>query len=148
VKLNDALSGVTKIFLDTSPLIYFVEQKPGYEALIDEIFSRIDQGNLAAVTSVVGLAECLIRPIRQGDVAVEKDFTALITQGQGVTFVSLDRDAALQAAALRAKYNVSLNDAFQLAAALWSSCDAFLTNDYQLSRVQEIPILILDELEL
>ena len=52
------------------------------------------------------------------------------------------------AAELRARYNLRMPDALHVAAALSTSCDALLTNDARLKRVQELPILVLDELEL
>ena len=39
-------------------------------------------------------------------------------------------------------------EAIQIAAALTSGSDAFLTNDRALKRVQELPILVVDDLEL
>ena len=55
---------------------------------------------------------------------------------------------AESAADLRARYNLRTPDALHVASALSSGCDAFLTNDAGLKRVQELPILVLDELEL
>lgn len=43
-------------------------------------------------------------------------------------------------------YGISLTDAFQLAVALQTRCDGFLTNDRQLSRVRELNILLIDDL--
>jgi predicted nucleic acid-binding protein len=60
--------------------------------------------------------------------------------------MSLDA-AANSAAELRARFNLSLTDAYQIAAALGAGCDAFLTNDAGLKRVREITILVLDDLE-
>lgn len=52
-----------------------------------------------------------------------------------------------KAADLRARYNLTLTDAFQLAIAIQAECDAFLTNDSDLKRVKEIPVLVLSEAE-
>jgi predicted nucleic acid-binding protein len=45
-----------------------------------------------------------------------------------------------------AKYNVRVPDAIQIAAALETDAAAFLTNDNELKRVDEIPILTLADL--
>jgi len=42
IKLDDALAGVKNLGLDTAPVIYFVEKHPRYDALVTEIFRRID----------------------------------------------------------------------------------------------------------
>ena len=47
---------------------------------------------------------------------------------------------------MRARYNLSLTDALQIATAIQSDCDAFLTNDLQLKRVNELSILVVTEL--
>ena len=148
MKVNAALQGVARLFLDTAPVIYYVERNPSYTALVDDIFDRIDAGSLAAVTSPITLAECLVMPIRQGLAQVQQDFADVIVSGANVFFVTLDEAIARQAADLRARYQLALADAFQLAAALAGGSGAFLTNDHYLKRVRELPVLVLDELEL
>ena len=58
---------------------------------------------------------------------------------------SIDIDVAGNAAELRARHNIRLPDALQVAVALQSGCDAFITNDKQLLRVDEMAILVLDD---
>jgi len=53
-----------------------------------------------------------------------------------------------QAAQWRARYNLKTPDALQIAIALSAGSDAFLTNDGDFKRVQELKVLVLDELEL
>jgi len=60
--------------------------------------------------------------------------------------VDVDRNVARAAAQLRAKYNVSLPDALQVAASLSYGAKAFLTNDKRLPKLQEfIDVLVLDD---
>ena len=62
-------------------------------------------------------------------------------------FNNVDFDTAFLAAQLRAKYQaIKAMDALQLASAIQSHCDVFLTNDKQLRQVQEIKVLLVDEL--
>lgn len=42
MKLVDALRVVTRLFLDTAPVIYYVERHPQNAAKADEVFDRID----------------------------------------------------------------------------------------------------------
>ncbi len=44
LKLDDALAGVARLYLDTAPVIYFLERNPAYVDRVDEVFARIDQG--------------------------------------------------------------------------------------------------------
>lgn len=148
MKLADALQGVTRLFLDTAPVIYLVEKNPVYVGLVGAVFQRLDSGQLQAVTSPVTLAECLVHPLRHGLLQLRQDFINVVVNGAGTTFVSLDQTSGETAGGLRAQYNLRLPDALQLAAALGAGCDAFLTNDAQLKRVTELRILVLDDLEL
>ena len=146
--LSDAFDGVARLFLDTAPVIYYVERNPAYMDIVDGAFRYIDQMMLSAVTSSVTLAECLVYPIRQQDTALQQDFVDLITAGSNTQFIVIDQSIAQTAAEMRARYNLLLPDAFQVAAALASGCDALLTNDRGIARVTELRILILDDLTL
>jgi predicted nucleic acid-binding protein len=148
MKIADALRGMTRLFLDTAPVIYFVERNPNYAALVDEIFDRIDAGTITAATSPITLAECLVVPMRKKLVAAEQDFTDLIVSGANVTFMGIDSTIARQAAQFRAHHNLKLADAFQGAVAFAAGCNALLTNDLDLKRIRGINVLVLDELEL
>ncbi|MDQ1326876.1 MAG: hypothetical protein QG641_156 [Candidatus Poribacteria bacterium] len=137
---------ITHIFLDTSPLIYYVEENPSYFLIVKTIFDYIDNGSLIAVTSPVTLAECLVGVYRSGLFQYKEDFLELIVYGSNVIFMPIDSEQAQQAGELRAKYNLTLTDAFQIATALSAGCEVFLTNDITLKRVTELNVLILDEI--
>jgi predicted nucleic acid-binding protein len=114
---------------------------------VQGIFERLDDGKLMAVVSPITLAECLVLPYRQKSPDVAQIFTDLLVNSESVLFYPVDEVTADKAADLRARYNLTLTDAFQFAVAIQSDCDAFLTNDIDLKRVTEIPIIILSEAE-
>ena len=62
--LETALTSVTKLGLDTPPIIYFVEAHPDYDERVTEIFRQIASGKLTGVTSVITLTEVLPRRSR------------------------------------------------------------------------------------
>ena len=141
-RLNDA----TRLLLDSAPVIYYVEKHPRYVDLVQVAFDRVDLGLLSAVTSPVTLAECLVFPYRLGQADLVREFTELIVHGGNTDFVGIDQEIAAAAAALRARYNVSLADAFQIAIAVAAGCDALLTNDAALKRVSELDVIVLDDM--
>ena len=144
----DALRNVSRLFLDTAPVIYYVETNPSYIDRVEVFFDRIEAGTLTAVTSPITLAECLVMPFRTASIQLQQDFFSLIVFGDNTLFAPIDQECARRAAQLRAHYNLTLTDALQVAAALETDCDAFLTNDTNLKRVAELKILALDELTL
>ena len=66
---------------------------------------------------------------------------------EGIEFAGIDQTLALQAAQIRARYNLQLPDAFQIAVALAAGCEAFLTNDVIFRRVTELQVLVLDDFD-
>lgn len=143
----DQLQGVRQLFLDTAPVIYYVEKHPLYYPHVKPVFRLIDQGALRAVTSPVTLAECLIYPYRFQQPTVVESFYEVAVFGANVRFAPTTQLIADHAARLRAQYNVALPDALQLATAIVEACDIFLTNDPALQRVAEVNVLVLDQVE-
>ena len=144
--LQRNLKTIKRLFLDTAPLIYYVEEHPRYITLVDIIFASLDAGDFEAITSPVTLAECLVIPYRNSDARLQQAFLDLILNGVHTHFVEIEREAGALAAQLRARYNLSLPDALQCAVALHTGCDAFLTNDISLKRVTELPVIVLEEM--
>jgi predicted nucleic acid-binding protein len=148
MKIEEAFDGVKCVFLDTAPVIYYVEQNIYFLTVANHIFDDlIEKGTLIAVASPVTVAECLVAPIRNACAQGQQDFRVFLTENSSILLETIDDKTAEEAAKLRAKYNLTLSDALQVAVALQANCDAFLTNDVIFKRVTEIPIIILCELE-
>jgi predicted nucleic acid-binding protein len=147
-KIDDALAGVTKLGIDTSPFIYFVERSPVYVDRVREIFRRVDAGEVAGYTSTLTVTEVLTQPKREGKRQVEANYRAMLYQSRHLALRLINAVIAERAADLRAAYRLRTPDALQIAAALDAGCEAFLTNDAALQRVTEVRVLVLDELEL
>jgi len=147
VKLSAQIGKTKRLFLDTAPVIYYIEGDANYLARADIVFNALDNLSLSAVTSPITLAECLIVPLRNADENVRQAFLELILNSQNIHFHPSDETIALKAAEFRANYNLTLTDAFQVATAIVAECDAFLTNDTALKRVKEIHAIVLDDFE-
>lgn len=148
MKLDDALSGVTALGIDTAPLIYFVERHASYSDLMRAIVQRIDSGQLAGFSSVVTLTEVLTHPLRQNNRALVAEYRALLLNSRNFMLSEITVEIAEIAAELRGRRYLRTPDALQIAAALHAGCQAFLTNDQELSRLSELRIIVLKELEL
>jgi predicted nucleic acid-binding protein len=147
MKIGDAFQGINKVFLDTAPVIYYVEATPGY-AVVAPVFQLLSQGSFEAVVSPVTLAECLVMPIRLGQAKSQQDFIDMLTNTDEISFVPITASVSQKAALIRVRYGLKLPDALQVATALVAGCDAFLTNDAALQRVTELRILVLSALEI
>jgi predicted nucleic acid-binding protein len=146
MKIDEALRGVNRLFLDTAPVVYFVEQNSEFIARVEPIFARLDL-DIIGVISAVTLAECLVFPIKRGFIDLEQAFEEVVNSDR-VEFIVADREIAKLTAIIRAKYNFQLPDSIQIATAIESNCDAFLTNDIALRKVTEIRTIVVSELEI
>jgi predicted nucleic acid-binding protein len=147
MKLDVALSGVTRLGLDTSAIIYLIEAHPKYDTLVAAIFSDIAAGRFVGVTSAITLTEVLIQPLLHGDIPLQQRYRDLLLWSANFEVVSVDADVAERAASIRARHRLRTPDALQIATALNADCEVFITNDATLRRVSELRVLILDELE-
>jgi len=72
------LSGIRRLFLDSAPVIYYVERHPIYYSMLEPIFTQSEAGALTAIASPITLAECLTLPMRLGNRDVIEAFLELI----------------------------------------------------------------------
>jgi predicted nucleic acid-binding protein len=146
--LLSRLEPVSRIGLDTSPIIYFVEANPQYANLANAVFQEISQGNAQGFTSTISLTEVLVFPLHKKLTELEQKYIQLLSHSQNLTLIPINVKVAETAAALRAKYkdnNLRTPDALQIAAAIEANCQVFVTNDKRLHIVQEIEIIVLED---
>jgi len=133
MRIDQALAGVSRLFLDTAPVIYFVERNPEFVDRVDPVFERLES-EIRAVVGAVTVSECLVGALRLGLTDLEQVYLNIMAR-EDVLFVESTLAIARKAARIRFQYNLQLLDALQIAAAIASGCQAFLTNDAQLKRV-------------
>lgn len=148
MRISEAIAGVKRLCIETTPFIYFVEEHPTYVDRVQVIIDRIDSGEIEGISSVVTLTEVLMQPIRRQETRLEQAYRRILLYNKNFMLVSISKEIATLAAYLRAEHNLKTPDALQVAAAVASGCDAFLTNDAGIKRVTDIRVLVLDELEL
>ena len=136
-----------KLYVDSVPLIYLVEENEIYLSSIRRIAILIDTTPLTAFSSVLTMTEVLVKPLRQGKSNLIQEYRDILIKSEDYTLVPVSLEIATQASVLRARYNLRTPDSVHLATALATGCDAFLTNDADFKRIRDIPILLLDELE-
>ena len=135
-----------KIAIDTMIFIYAFEEHPAHASSLRSFFSALEKGEMEAVTSSVTITECLTQPYRVKDFTLAAQYMALFRNFPHLSVIPVTDDIAERAAFLRANQNLKTPDALQLATALLSGSNFFLTNDESLSSIQDIPILILDRI--
>ena len=133
------------IFLDTGPLIYFVEHHHRYHPLCEPIFEAIEVGKVMASTSTLTLLETLVQPYRRKLDDLVLKFYSLLTTYPNLHWIDLTMEIADAAARLRGEYNLKTPDAIQVASALTLDVTGFICNDVAFKKVKELECLILDD---
>ena len=103
-----------KIFLNTAPLIYFMEEGSRFLPLLNDLFSV---SNCKFVTSVITLSEVLVMPLREGKIQLAEQYKEILTMSENIYILDINTDIATEAAKIRADYSIKTPDAIQLAAA-------------------------------
>jgi predicted nucleic acid-binding protein len=147
LKISVAMGAVARLYAETAPFIYFVEANPQYIDRMDAIFKRLDSAKMQGFTSTITLTEVLMLPIRVRRHDLESAYRNILLHNTSVSLIAVSAGIAEQAAHLRSLYNIRTPDALHVATAIYSGCDAFLTNDNGLRRITEIQILVIDDLE-
>lgn len=142
--LLDALQG-DRIYLDTNAWIYALEGFSEFRAELTLLFEQMQAGALMGVTSELTLAELLVKPYRDEDEAQQARYKKAISNRKNFFIVPVLRDLLIDAAAVRAATQLKLPDAIHAATALRANCTTFLTNDRQLKKLTDIPIILLSE---
>jgi len=134
------------VFLDTSPLIYYIEENKNYIKVLDKLFTANAQNMFQFSTSVLTLMEILVQPIRTNSSELVKEYENILCNSKTIDVYDFNIEIAKIAAKIRAQYSFKTPDSIQLATAISSNSDYFLTNDKQLKSFKEVEIIILDEI--
>lgn len=144
--LADELSQISTIFLDTAPLIYYIEADPQLGPLAKEVVDAFQSERLNAFSSVITLTEVLSKPIEVGNEKLARKFADFLQHSKNLHLIEISAAIAEKAGRLRGRYPaLKALDAIQLSASLEVGADAFLTNDKKLKQVKEIKVMVLKD---
>ena len=99
---------MSRVYLDSAVVIYFVERVPPYHAAVD---ARLQVPGVRPVVSDLTRTECLVKPIRTADVPLRQQFEAFFASVEVVGFPPAVFD---RTAEIRAAYNFKTPDALHL----------------------------------
>ena len=121
-----------RVFLDTAPIIYFLENSSLYMRAMGDFFAKCVKEHIQIVTSALTIEEYLVAPYSDGKMEYVDNFKRFIPE---------------QGAKIRGKYKgFKAMDALQIATAIVSGCDMFFTNDKQLRQEKELPCMTMEDI--
>ncbi len=135
-----------RVFVDTAPIIYYLENSPLYSEIIKRFFTTCIEENIQVVTSAITVEEYLVYPYSSGQMDLADNFKRFLDY-MYVEIIDINSDIAEQASKLRGKYKgFKAMDALQISSAIASGCDMFFTNDKQLRQEKEIPCMTMEDI--
>ena len=144
--LSDELDQIQTIFIDTAPIIYYIEAHPQFGPLAKEIVSSFQSGKLIAFSSVITLVEVLPKPVETGNEKLVKTFSDFLKAGRNISLLDISSDIAELAGKLRGRYtSLRALDAIQIAVSINVKADAFITNDLKLKQIEESKVIVLKD---
>ena len=133
------------VYLDAVGFIYSVERIEPYRTLLEPMWIQAQAGRYAIVSSELVVLETLVKPFREDDSVVGTVFRSLFDADE-VMLIPTTRTLWEEAAHLRAATGLKAPDALHAATAIHAECTLFITNDNDFRRVQDLPVVVLDDL--
>ena len=133
------------IYIDASGLIYSMERVEPYRTLLEPMWQEAQDGNITIVSSPLIVIEALVKPLRDGNTEIESQYRELFASN-AVRLLDASYQVFEDAASIRAETGLKTPDAIHASTAIRAECTLFVTNDTDFRRVQELPIVVLDDL--
>ena len=120
------------IYFDTNVFIYSIEGHEEYYGWLEGLFKYVYEQNIQIVTSELTLAECLVKPVKDGNTAAIKAFKDYIKSNELMAVKTVSREILIRSATVRSELGLKLPDAIHMATAINQGCMTFVTNDRKL----------------
>ncbi len=119
------------IYLDTAPLIYYLEENPAYFSALKTLFQKNEKGDFTFYTSSITLTEMI------------EQYEHYLLKAPSINLINVNPSIAKLAAKFRSEYGFKLPDAVHIATAMEVRVDYFLTNDLELDIVKGLKVITL-----
>lgn len=141
--MRKVLNSFYSVGLDTNIFVYYLDKDSPFYPQAVKVFKTIAEKKISAITSIITLAELL--SFRASQLMLDRLENELFLIPQ-LAVIEVARDIAKEAGRIRREYRFRLPDSVQLATALHSKTQAFVTNDDNLEKFKELSVILLTDL--
>jgi predicted nucleic acid-binding protein len=134
--------------VDTMLFIYHFENHEQLGPRAEPVLRAAENGECHLVTSLLTLLEILVVPKRLGLTALCQRYRELLDSFPNLSLQPIDREVLEIASDLRAAYNIRTPDSIQLATAIRTRADLFISQDHRLKKIDVIRVCALEEMDL
>jgi len=113
-------------FVDTNIFIYLIEENPLYLSQIYKLLDFLEKNKYEIITSTLTLGEILTKPYKDKRMDLVNTYQEFFSE---MKLIELNSNIASLFGKIRAEYKIKTPDAVQLASAVYSKADLFVTND-------------------
>ncbi len=134
----------SKVFLDTTPIIYLLDADTNYGEKTSRLLSSLTSQGNHFISSVITCTEYLVVPYRTNNRVAVETFWEFVNDCS-IDLYSVTKEVAIKAAQIRAEYSFKTMDSLQLAIASLTGCTLLLTNDKQLRQYRDVKCITVDD---
>ena len=128
-----------RLVIDSAPIIYILEDHPGFASRFAPVFERAEAGDYELVVTTITLAEVLTGPLRHGNESLAEEYRNTLSSLPPWRVVDLTPDIAHRAARIRGRTGLRLPDAVQVATAIETASAGLVTHDRDFSVLDRSP---------
>lgn len=144
-RFRDRLEEAALVHLDGRVLAFHLLGTPRYLELTRLLFGGMGSGAVTGQCSAIALYQLLTEPFRLGESDLAAEVAKLLAVHPGLEIVPLDPRVAVQAAEVRAQLGGRAERALQIATALTTGADIYLTEGSGLRRIAGMAVVNLED---
>ena len=91
------------VFLDTTPIIYFIEGRRAYQSILSKMFESNHKGAFYFITSSITLPEVLVKPLREARIDVAAQYRDILMKAPGIEVFDITPTISEIAVGMRAR---------------------------------------------
>jgi len=129
------LNNIIGITIDSNTLIYFFENHQEYAQDIEDLFLRVESGEINAFLSSLSILEILVKPKRDKNLVLENKYKTLLLDFPNLYTIDINMKVIDVAASIRADYKIKTPDSIIISTAIITNSKYLISNDIRLRNV-------------
>lgn len=121
-----------RYYLDANTVITILERNIPFSESQKAFLAGIDAGETNCASSELTLAECLVKPLRDSEIARMDAVLAFLDDRKELPLLKFDRAGFIRAAHVRAEAGLKMPDAMHVAIAEMGGCTMIVSADRNL----------------
>ncbi|WP_297698895.1 type II toxin-antitoxin system VapC family toxin [uncultured Fibrobacter sp.] len=145
--MNRALEKSRVLFMDTGAIVRLLQMHPDYYPVVSSVFDHAYENNVTLLVSNVTLFELSRKAYASGEGVLARQYREFFEHSRNVKSCEVSGEIAVKAAEFAGKNNLGVEESLRLATAYVCGADCILTDCASMRDLTDIPVVLLDEVE-